>query len=406
MYLERTRYDTDMPKVQTGLEVLLETPELIGGRKWALLANQAAVTADLDPARVVLPAGKPGPLVRLFAPEHGLDGVAQDMEAVADVRDPITGCEVRSLYGSTAETLEPAPQDLEDVDVVVVDLPDIGARYYTFAATMDWVMAACEKARVEVLVLDRPNPIGGRMREGGMVEEGFESFVSQLPVPARHGLTLGEIALILHRERYPQLELTVVPCREWQRRDWLDATGLPWVPPSPNMPSLETATLYPGLCLVEATTLSEGRGTTRPFHLVGAPWIDAEGLVSHLRALDLPGISLRPARFRPQFGKYGSEICAGVELGVTDRDSLEPVALGLHILKSIHDLHPGDFAWRSDPYEFVSDVPALDLLTGSAAARECIENGLDFDSLFESWRKSVKDFESRLDGVLLYHDSR
>ena len=157
---------------------------------------------------------------------------------------------------------------------------------------------------------------------------------------------------------------------------------------------------------MEATTLSEGRGTTRPFHLVGAPWIDAEGLVSHLRALDLPGISLRPARFRPQFGKYGSEICAGVELGVTDRDSLEPVALGLHILKSIHDLHPGDFAWRSDPYEFVSDVPALDLLTGSAAARECIENGLDFDSLFESWRKSVKDFESRLDGVLLYHDSR
>jgi len=394
-----------MQRVQTGLDVLLETPELIGGRKWALLANQAAVTADLDPARAVLPAGKPGPLVRLFAPEHGLDGVAQDMEAVADVRDELTGCEVRSLYGSTADTLEPTPEDLEGVNVMVVDLPDIGARYYTFAATMDWVMAACEKAQVEVMVLDRPNPIGGVKREGGLVEEGFSSFVSQLPVPIRHGLTLGEIALLLQRERYPQLELKVIQCRGWHRQDWLDVTGLPWVPPSPNMPSLETVTLYPGLCLVEATTLSEGRGTTRPFHLVGAPWIDAERLVCHLRALDLPGISLRPARFRPQFGKYGSEICAGVELGVTDRDSLEPVALGLHILKSIHDLHPGDFAWRSDPYEFVSDVPALDLLTGSAAARLCIENRQPLEPLRAKWRGEVESFERSLEGVLLYHEN-
>ena len=256
-----------MPRVQTGLEVLLESPELIGGRGWALLTNQASVTADLDPARAVLQAVEPGPLVRLFVPEHGLDGVAQDMEAVADVRDALTGCEVRSLYGTSAETLAPSPDDLDGVEVMVVDLPDIGARYYTFAATMDLVMEACEKANVEVMVLDRPNPIGGLMREGGMVEQGFWSFVSQLPVPARHGLTLGEIALLLQRERYPQLELTVVPCQGWRRRDWLDASGLPWVPPSPNMPTLETAALYPGLCLVEATTLSEGRGTARPFHL-------------------------------------------------------------------------------------------------------------------------------------------
>jgi uncharacterized protein YbbC (DUF1343 family) len=393
-----------MQRVQTGLEVLLETPELIGGRRWALLANQAAITANLDPARAVLQVAKPGALVRLFAPEHGLDGVAQDMEAVADVRDELTGCEVRSLYGSTAETLEPAPRDLDDVDVLVVDLPDIGSRYYTFAATMDWVMAACERANVEVLVLDRPNPIGGGFREGGRVEAGFESFVSQLPVPIRHGLTLGEIALLLQRERYPQLEFTVVPCRGWQRRDWFDYTGLPWVPPSPNMPTLETATLYPGLCLVEATTLSEGRGTTRPFHLVGAPWIDSDNLVVRLRDLELSGIAFRTADFRPEFGKHGGESCSGVELHVTDRSALDSVALGLHLLKTIHDLHREDFAWRPDPYEFVSDVPALDLLTGSAMARECIENGLDFDPLFQSWRESVKDFESRLEGILLYHD--
>jgi uncharacterized protein YbbC (DUF1343 family) len=239
-----------------------------------------------------------------------------------------------------------------------------------------------------------------------LVEEGFDSFVSQLPVPIRHGLTLGEIALLLQRERYPQLELTVVPCRGWRRQDWLDATGLPWVLPSPNMPALETAALYPGLCLLEATTLSEGRGTSRPFHFVGAPWLDAERLVSSLRDLDLAGVAFRATRFRPLFGKHANEICAGVELHLPDRDVLEPVAFGLHLLKTIHDLHPADFVWRSDPYEFVSDVPALDLLTGSATARKCIENGLDFDPLFESWRESVTDFENRLEGVLLYHDSR
>ena len=392
-----------MRKVQTGLDVLLETPELIRGRSWSLLANQATVTADLDPARAALHALSPESLVCLFAPEHGLDGIAQDMEAVVDVRDPLTGSMVRSLYGSTPDTLAPSPEDLDGVDLMVVDLPDIGTRYYTFAATMDWVMAACEAAAVEVMVLDRPNPIGGVMREGGFVEEGFSSFVSQLPVPIRHGLTLGEIALVLQRERYPRLELTVVPCRGWRRQDWLDATGLPWVAPSPNMPTLETATVYPGLCLVEATTLSEGRGTTRPFQLIGAPWIDAENLVVRLRNLDLSGVAFRPARFRPEFGKHAGRICAGVELHVTARQSLDSVALGLNLLKTIHDLHFEDFAWRPDPYEFVGDVPALDILTGSPAARECIEGNVGFDALFESWRKSVAMFDDGLEGILLYH---
>jgi len=394
-----------MHRVQTGLEVLIETPELIGGRGWALLANQAAVTADLDPARIALRSVDPGPLVRLFAPEHGLDCIEQDMEAVADVRDELTGCEIRSLYGSTAETLEPTSEDLEGVDVMVVDLPDIGTRYYTFAATMDWVMAACETATVEVMVLDRPNPIGGLQREGGSVEEGFSSFVSQLPVPIRHGFTLGEIALHLQRERYSQVELTVVPCRGWRRQDWLDVTGLPWVLPSPNMPSLETATVYPGLCLVEATTLSEGRGTTRPFQLIGAPWIDAENLVAHLRDLNLSGIAFRPSRFRPEFGKHRGEICSGVELHVTDRLALESVALGLHLLKTIHDLHPDDFTWRPDPYEFVGDVPALDILTGSPTARKRIEAGDPLEPVIEAWRDEVEEFESHLDGILLYHEA-
>jgi len=392
-----------MPRVVTGLEVLLETPELIAGRRWALIANHAAVTAGLDPARVALAAAAGAP-VRLFAPEHGLDGIAQDMEAVADFRDPLTGVEVRSLYGSTADTLAPAPRDLADVDVLVVDLPDIGARYYTFAATMDLAMAACERAGVEALVLDRPNPIGGEAREGGMVRAGCESFVSQLPTPIRHGLTLGEIALLLQRERYPDLELTVVPCRGWRRCDWWDETGLPWVAPSPNMPSVDAATLYPGLCLIEATTLSEGRGTTRPFHLVGAPWIDAERLVTALRKEKLDGVAFRAARFMPLFQKHAGAVCSGVELHVVDRELLEPVPLGLRLLKTIHDLWPDDFGWRTDPYEFVSDVPALDLLTGSAAARLCVEERSSVEPLLAEWRREVAAFEDTLEGVLLYRD--
>lgn len=393
-----------MKNVVSGLEVLAETPELVGGRPWALLANYAAVTSDLDPARSALVEAGIGPLVRLFAPEHGLNGIAQDMEAVEDLRDPLTGSNIRSLYGDGPSSLAPRPEDLEDLEVLLVDLPDIGSRYYTFAASMDEAMKACEKTSVEVMVLDRPNPIGGVAREGGLVEPGFESFVSQLPTPARHGMTLGEIALLLHRERWPDVRLTVVPCRGWQRHRWWDETGLPWVPPSPNMPTLDTATLYPGLCLIEATNLSEGRGTTRPFHLVGAPWVDEDRLVTGLRALGLEGVAFRPARFRPEFQKCAGEVCTGVEMHVVDRLRLRPMALGLHLIAAIRDQHPDRFAWRTEPYEFVSDPPALDLLTGSAEARRLIEEGEALAPLLEQWERDVETFESSLEGVLLYHE--
>ncbi len=384
--------------------MLLADPAPVGDRPWALLANHAAVTRGLDPARSTLASALAGPVVRLLAPEHGLDGVAQDMEAVADERDPLTGAPVRSLYGRDAASLEPEAGDLEGVEVLVVDLPDIGTRYYTFAATMDAAMATCERLGVEMLVLDRPNPIGGLAREGGPIRAGLESFVGRVPVPVRHGLTLGELALLIQRERYPGLALGVVMCRGWGRGDWWDATGLPWIPPSPNMPTLETAVLYPGLCLFEATTVSEGRGTTRPFHLVGAPWLEAAAAVAALRARDLPGVGVRAARFRPAFGKHAGSVCAGLELHVLDRGALEPLALGLHLLQVVRDLHPEHFAWRSDPYEFVADRPALDLLTGSPEARERIEAGAPLEPLLESWKRDVAAFEATLDGILLYHD--
>jgi uncharacterized protein YbbC (DUF1343 family) len=266
------------------------------------------------------------------------------------------------------------------------------------------MMAASARAGVEMVVLDRPDPIGGVEREGGPVQPGFESLVSRLPTPVRHGLTLGELALLLQRVRHSDLELTVVGCRGWRRERWWDETGLPWVPPSPNMPTLQTAAVYPGLCLVEATTLSEGRGTTAPFRLVGAPWLDGERLVNALRERKLPGAAFRAARFRPSFGKHAGEVCGGVEIHVTDRVRLRPLALGMHLLQAARRLGGERFQWRREAYEFVAEVPAIDLLTGSADARAAIESGGDLGELLEAWRRWVVEFEESLEGVLLYHE--
>jgi uncharacterized protein YbbC (DUF1343 family) len=387
--------------VRPGLESLLEDSALLRGRRFAVLANQAAVTIDLMPAwRALENCG--GTLTRLFAPEHGLWGIAQDMEAVGEEREPVSGAVVHSLYGVTAETLAPRPELLADLDAVVVDLPDIGCRYYTFAATLAHVMAACERAGVEVIVCDRPNPLGGVTLEGGRVDPGCRSFVSELPAPVRHGMTLGELALLLRAARHPELTLTVLPCRGWQRAQWWDATGLPWVAPSPNMPTVLTATVYPGACLVEATNLSEGRGTTRPFELIGAPWLDGEALADRLNHDGLPGARFRPTRFRPEFGKHMGAVCSGVEWHVVDRSALEPVRTGVTLLAEVRRLHPELFTWRSQPYEFVADVPAIDLLTGSAAARTAIESGGDLGPLFAAWRKYCAEFAAARRDYLLY----
>jgi uncharacterized protein YbbC (DUF1343 family) len=400
LYLPRMR----ATRVRLGVERLVEDPALISGRRFAVLANQASVTSDLAPAWRAL-AGVGGRLVRIFAPEHGLWGVAEDMEAVSDEREPVLGVPVISLYGAAAATVSPRPEHLEGLDALVVDLPDIGCRYYTFAATMAHAIAACEAAGVEVIVCDRPNPIGGMALEGGSVAEGFRSLVSELAVPVRHGMTLGELALLLKAERHPNLGLTVMLCEGWKRGAWWDQTGLPWVGPSPNMPTLGTATIYPGACLVEATNLSEGRGTTRPFHLIGAPWLDAEALAARLNALALPGAAFRPTRFRPVFGKHAGEVCGGVEWQVADRSVLRPLEAGVRLLLEVRGLHPERFAWRTQAYEFVSDVPAIDLLTGSSETREVIEGRADAGDLFASWAAYCEDFRRHREDWLLYSDS-
>lgn len=376
----------------------------MAGRRFAVLANQASVTRDLVPAWRAL-ANVGGELVRIFAPEHGLWGIAQDMEAVKEGREGVLGIPVTSLYGASADSLAPRREHLTGVEALVVDLPDVGCRYYTFAATLAHAMAGCEDAGVEVIVCDRPNPIGGLAIEGGAVEEGCRSFVSELPVPVRHGMTLGELALLLRDARHPGLSLTVLPCDGWRRGSWWDGTGLPWVAPSPNMPTLLTATLYPGACLVEGTDLSEGRGTTRPFQLIGAPWLEGERLATRMTALELPGSCFRPASFRPEFGKHAGVVCGGVEWHVTDRARLRPVEAGVRLLAEIRALHPEQFAWRRAPYEFVSDVPAIDLLTGSNLAREVIEGRGDAEALFAGWAAYCDGFRRDRRRFLLYPET-
>lgn len=379
-----------MSGVQVGLGRLAENPALVRGRRVALLCNQAAVTEQLEPVWELLPR-LGAQLVRIFAPEHGLFGLAQDMEAVGS--ESFAGVPVVSLYGQSPESLHPAPEALADLEALVVDLPDIGCRYYTFAATMAYCLGACQQAGVEVIVCDRPNPLGGELLEGGPVEEGYRSFVSELPVPVRHGMTLGELALLLQRECYPNAAVAVLTCQGWQRHQWWDEAGLPWVAPSPNMPTLAAATVYPGACLVEATNLSEGRGTTRPFLLTGAPWLDGQALARRLNALELPGVRFRFTMFRPEFQKYAGQVCSGVEWHVTHRLGFRPLACGLVVLREIRKLHPEHFAWRSEPYEFVADVPAIDLLTGSPQARLVVEGKLPLEEVISGWETYSREFE-------------
>jgi len=389
------------PRVRLGLERLRDDPALLKGRRFAVLANQASVTSDLVPAwRALADVG--GTLVRIFAPEHGLWGVAQDMEEVGGEVEPSLGVPVVSLYGTSADTLTPRPEHLDGLDALVVDLPDIGCRYYTYAATMGRAMGACETAGVEVIVCDRPDPIAGVGLEGGPVEEGCRSFVSDLPAPVRHGMTLGELSLLLRGVRHPGAALAVLPCEGWRRELWWDETGLPWVAPSPNMPSLLTAAVYAGACLVEATNLSEGRGTTRPFQLIGAPWVSGERLASRLNGFGLPGAGFRAMQFRPAFGKHAGEVCGGVEWHVTDRGVMRPVEIGVRLLAEVCDLYPAEFAWRDEAYEFVADVAAIDMLTGSSQARTVIEGRGAADELLASWTAYCARFRGEREAFLLY----
>jgi uncharacterized protein YbbC (DUF1343 family) len=375
--------------VESGLDVLCsERLDLLRGRKVGVLCHPASVAADLTHIvdRLIEVGIRP---VKLFGPEHGVRGEAQDMIGVDDDHDRRTGIPVVSLYGETFESLAPTAGDLEGVEVLVIDLQDVGSRYYTYIWTMVLALEAAFRAGVAVIVLDRPNPLGGVAIEGDTVTERCESFVGLGAIPVRHGLTIGEVA----RLRLPGLpwggkrfarpisgDLTVVPMRGWRRAMNYVEAGLPWVMPSPNMPTPATALVYPGQCLFEGTNLSEGRGTTRPFEIVGAPFLDGYDWVAALTKLSreelpLPGVRFRPLSLRPTFHKFAGRSCGGVQLHVSDRAAFRPYATGIALLATARRLAPSDFRWRTEPYEFVADPPAIDLLTGSAEVRRTIDGG-------------------------------
>jgi uncharacterized protein YbbC (DUF1343 family) len=367
-----------------------------------LICNPASVDRRLRHAADLL-HGAPGVrLAALFGPEHGVRGDAQYMAAVRDERDRRTGMPVHSLYGSTPESLRPGEERLRGLDALVFDIPDVGARCYTYQATMLFCMEAAARAKIGFFVLDRPNPIGGSAVEGPALRPGFESFCGVHDVAVRHGLTVGELADLYREERRLALALTVIPCRGWRRGMHQRDTGLPWVFPSPNMPTPETALVYPGMCLLEGTNLSEGRGTTRPFELFGAPWLDADRLVEALTASLLPGVRFRPASFVPTWDKHAGVRCHGAEIFVTDREAFRPFRTGVACVAAARAQAPESFRWRTEPYEFVDTVPAFDLLCGSAREREALERGRGWRDLAAAWAPEERAFARRRVRYLRY----
>jgi uncharacterized protein YbbC (DUF1343 family) len=389
--------------IQTGLARLAtEGLSHLAGKRLGLLVNATSVDAQLRHAIDLLRAREELNVTALFGPEHGVRGDAQDMIGVDAATDPLTGLPVHSLYGHTEASLSPTPQMLDQIDVMVFDIQDVGSRYYTFVWTMVLAMRACAKAGKAFVVLDRPNPITGHHIEGGAIAPGFESFVGLVSCPNRHGMTAGEIARWRHSIEKLDLELHVITMRGWERDMWFEHTGLPWVLPSPNMPTVDTALVYPGMCLVEGTELSEARGTTRPFELSGAPHIDGHRLAKDLAAMELPGAAFRPVVYTPTFHKHAMKPCGGVQIHVTNPELFRPYRTGIAFLKACHDQAPDQFKWREKAYEFVDTIPAIDLLCGSDAIRKGIEAGASLDDMARRWPRDEGAFAEERAAFLLY----
>lgn len=384
--------------MRLGLEVFLEeATERMAGERVGLVACPSSVDRDLRSSVERLHRHPAIDLVALFGPEHGLRGEAQAGAPVATYQDALTGLPVHSLYG---ETRRPSPDMLRDIDVIIIDLQDGGVRFYTFLATALYVMAAAAAAGCKVILLDRPAPITGSRVEGPMLDADYASFVGPYPMPIRYGMTIGELAQLANSEYGINCDLTVIAMRGWRRDMWFDDTGLPFVPSSPNLPTLDAMTLYPGACLIEGTNLSEGRGSTKPFEYIGAPWIDAPRLAEQLKDLGLEGARFRPVYFVPTFSKYQGELCAGIQVHVIDRERLQPVAMILQVLQALMADYPGDFAWRA-PWAAGSKAP-IDLLCGGAAVREHLDAREPVEDLIASWGPASEAFLAARQKYLLY----
>lgn len=382
--------------IESGLEIFLrEHKNILRGQRVGLVTHAAAVTRDfISNVDALRQSGVP--ITALFGPEHGWDGAGADAMAMADATDARTGLPIYSLYGVTQE---PNTEMLQAVDALVFDMQDVGARFYTFISTLDYVLRAAEKFAKAVIVLDRPNPINGIQIEGPLVDAGLQSFISHLPVPIRHGLTMGELARWLAATRY-QVEPQIIRMRNWRRAMWFDETGLPWIPLSPGMPRFETTIVYPGMCLLEGTNVSEGRGTALPFEICGAPWLDGYALARQLNRLELPGARFRAHAFTPVAFKYRDIKCDGVQIHVTDRNALRPVYVGLHILAACRAQNPERFEFLATSWEGAS--PHLDLLVGTARARKGLSAGEPIDDLVFDWETTMDEYRAARASALLY----
>lgn len=383
--------------IEIGLEKFLRAhQEILKGRRAGLVTHAAAVTRNFVSSADAL-LGNKVRVTALFGPEHGFDGAGADATAVDDAVDARTGLPVFSLYGTAKE---PGADTLANVDVLVFDMQDVGARFYTFISTLDYVLRAAEKFGKPVIVLDRPNPINGIQIEGPLVDPGLESFISHIPVPIRHGLTTAELARYIAQHMHRDVELQIIPMRSWERRMWFDETGLPWIPLSPGMPRFETTIVYPGMCLLEGTNVSEGRGTPLPFEVCGAPWLDGHALARALNALELPGTRFRAHAFTPTDSKYRGVKCGGIQVHVTDRAAFRPVHAGLHVLAACRAQNLERFEFLTTSWE--GTPPHLDLLAGTARVREGLTANTPVDEITADWHHITIEFAARAAFSFLY----
>ena len=387
--------------VLLGIDRLLDADRgLLTGRRIGIVSNPASVDHSFRHTVDRLVAAADVQVTALFGPQHGFRSDVQDnMIETAHARDARRRVPIYSLY---SETREPTAEMLRDLDLLVIDLQDVGTRVYTYIYTMANCLRAAARHGLHVVVCDRPNPIGGDEIEGSRLDPAYASFVGQFAIPLRHGMTIGEIARLFNEAYSLGASLDVVPLEGWRRADYHDATGLPWVIPSPNLPTLDSAIVYPGAVLFEGTRLSEGRGTTRPFELIGAPWIDGERLAEDMTARGLPGVYFREAFFEPTFQKHARETCGGCQLHVTDRQRFKPVRTAVELLAGFRRQDPARFAWREPPYEYEHDKQPIDILYGSDRLRLTIDAGGDVDALVASWTREEDAFRRTREKYLLY----
>ena len=387
--------------IKLGVERLLtEKTSLLRGARVGLVCNQASVDHGFRHVADLFHQHPDIKLTTLFGPQHGIRGDVQDnMVETAHATDRKTGLPIYSLY---SETREPTEEMLRDVDIIVVDLQGVGCRIYTFVYTMVNCMRAAKKFGKKVIACDRPNPIGGTQVAGNVLDPAFASFVGQFPIPTRSGMTDGELGRMFNDEFGIDCEFECVPMSGWSRELWYDDTDGPWVLPSPNMPTLDAAAVFPGTVHLEGTQMSEGRGTTRPFELVGAPYINAEEFADALSSYKLPGVYFRSCVFVPTFQKHGGHACGGVQIHVIDRQAFEPVITGVAIVKTAFDMYGESFRWKDPPYEYEYDRNPFDLIAGTSALREAIERGDSLKKIEDSWHEPLGEFKAKREKYLLY----